>query len=158
MKLLDNIIEKPFMSLIENRPWGYYGLYADNVQSTTKLLYIKKGESLSLQYHFQRDQLYALLDDDFIIEYSSIEVPDEILNLPVEDWRIHGFDAFLKNHLVTTPGSEGDLFGFKRKVLHRAAYHGSRKYGRILDVAMGFNDENDIVRIRDQYGRENIKL
>jgi hypothetical protein len=153
MKLLSNIIEKPFMSLIEHRPWGHYGLYSDNEHCTTKILYIAKEESLSLQYHFRRDQLYVLLDDDFTIDYSSSEVPEELINLSIEDWRVKGFEKFLEDHMITTPGSEGDMFGFKRKILHRAAYHGNRRYGRILDVAFGENDELDIVRIKDKYGR-----
>jgi len=158
MKLLDNSIQEPFMTLIEQRPWGHYGLYADNVHCTTKILYIKKGESLSLQQHFLRSQLYVLLDDDFTIEYSDIEVPDSLINEPNEDWKIAGFNKFLEEHLITTSGSEGDLYGFKCKILHRATYHGNGKYGRILDVAMGTNDENDIYRIQDKYGRENVKL
>jgi hypothetical protein len=158
MKLLDNIVEKPFMSLIEHRPWGHYGLYADNVQCTAKILYIKKGESLSLQQHFLRDQEYILLDDGFTIEYSDIEVPDSLINEPNEDWKIICFKKFLEEHLVTTVGNEGDIFGFKRKIIHRASYNGDRKFGRALDLAMGTNDEKDIYRIKDQYGREDIKL
>jgi len=156
MKLLENIVEKPFITLIEHRPWGHYGLYADNTPSTTKILYIKQGESLSLQYHFKRDQLYVLLDDDFTIDFSSIEVPEKLINEENEDWKITQFEKFLEDTMVTTAGSAGDMFGFKRKVLHRAAYHGKRKYGRILDVAFGINDEDDIYRVQDKYGREDL--
>jgi len=157
MKLLENIVEKPFSTLIEHRPWGHYGLYSDNTPSTTKVLYIKQGESLSLQYHFKRDQLYVLLDDDFNIEYSKVEVPDKLINEEIEDWRVKGFEKFLKENFIKTPGSAGDMFGFKRKVLHRASYNGNRKYGRILDVAFGINDEEDIYRVSDKYGREDLK-
>jgi len=158
MKLLDNIIEKPFMSLIEHRPWGHYGLYADNVHCTTKILFIKKGESLSLQQHFLRDQEYLILDDGFIIEYSDTEVPDSLINETNEHWKIEGFKQFLKAHLITTVGNEGDIFGFRRKVIHRASYHGDKKYGRALDIAYGINRESDIYRIKDKYGRSDIKI
>lgn len=158
MKLLDNIVEKPFMSLIEHRPWGHYGLYADNVHCTTKILFIKKGESLSLQYHFKRDQEYVILSDGFTIEYSDIEVPDSLINEPNEDWKIICFNKFLEEHLITVPANEFDIFGFKRKIIHRATYNGDKRYGLCLDVAFGDNVESDIYRIKDQYGREDIKL
>ena len=67
MKLLENAIQEPFMTVVEHRPWGYYGLYADNIKCTTKILYIRRSGSLSLQYHFRRDQEYLILDNDFTI-------------------------------------------------------------------------------------------
>jgi hypothetical protein len=50
-------------------------------------------------------------------------------------------------------GKEGDMFGFSRFIIHRALYKGDREYGRILDLAFGVNDEGDIVRVTDKYGR-----
>jgi hypothetical protein len=70
MKLKQNSLTLPFRSTEVHRPWGYYGLYSDNERCTSKILYVKKGETLSLQYHFMRDQFYLLLDDDFVVEYS----------------------------------------------------------------------------------------
>ena len=153
MKLKSGISLPPFKLGTEQRPWGYYGLYSNNEICTTKILYIKKDEMLSLQYHFKRDQFYLMLDDDFTVDYSKQPVPGDLINEPNEDWRINNFNKFLEEHLVSMEAYEGDMFGFNRKVIHRTAYHGSKEYGRVLDVAFGINDEEDIVRLRDKYNR-----
>lgn len=154
MKLTETTITPPFKYKGETRPWGYYDLYSHNEPCTTKLLFIKPNELLSLQYHFLRDQFYLLLDNDFTIEYSTEPISEEILKIEDDKTRIAALHDFLTTHLVSVTGKEGDMFGFKRCVVHRAQYNGSREYGRILDVAFGFNDELDIIRISDKYGRE----
>ncbi len=154
MKIKENGIYAPFRSEIVERPWGSYGLYADNEPCTTKILYIRRGETLSLQYHFKRDQFYLLLDDGFVIDYSSKEVPLDLINEPNEDTRIKGFNKFLEENMIRENGQDGDRFGFMRRIIHRAGYVGEKPYGKILDVAFGNNDEEDIVRIEDKYGRD----
>jgi len=153
MKLYSDTQFLPFKYSTENRPWGYYGLYSDNENCTTKILYINKNESLSMQYHFCRSQFYLILDNDFIIDYSSEPVSDSIINETDEEKRFQELEEFLKNNLITTTASEMDMFGFRERVVHRAKYIGDRDYGRILDVAFGNNIESDIVRIKDSYGR-----
>lgn len=153
MKLDKTVKNNIFPIHDEVRPWGYYGLYSDNRMCTTKILYIRGGEMLSLQYHFKRDQEYILLDDSFVIEYSSVPIPDDVLNDPNEDRRIKAFNIFLNENIIRVSGNEGDIFGFSKKTIHRAIYNGTREYGRILDLAWGWNDEEDIVRIQDKYGR-----
>lgn len=153
MKLEKNSITLPFRSTEVHRPWGYYGLYSDNEPCTSKILYVKKNETISLQYHFKRDQFYLLLDDSFRIEYSTEKVDqDKIVGLD-DDARTEYFHEFLKNSMVVEESREGDMFGFESFVLHRAVYTGDREYGRILDIAFGENDEGDIVRVSDKYGR-----
>ena len=156
MRLTESSCVKPFTIETVQRPWGYFGLYSNNEPCTCKILYIKKGESLSLQYHFKRDQFYMSLDDGFIVEYSSIPVPFDILNEPNDDIRIRGFSLFLEKNLLTFPADEGAMFGFHRYVVHRATYTGTRAYGRVLDLAFGVNDESDIIRLKDNYGRSDI--
>ncbi len=156
MKLEDKHLGSPFRVFIEHRPWGFYGRYSDNELTTTKILYVKPNELLSMQYHFKRDQFYLILDDDFIVEYSSKPIPEEILNEPNEEKRFAEVETFLLDNLIVTPGFEGDKFGFERHVVHRVSYIGKREHGRVLDVAFGLNDETDIVRVRDSYGRESV--
>jgi len=153
MKLMNNVTVPPFRYENVVRPWGQYGLYADNEKCTTKILYIKPNELLSLQYHFKRDQFYLLLDDNFIIQYSSVPIDPTIANIEDDYTRITMFQNFLQEHLQYVEGKEGDMFGFHKFVVHRAMYTGNRQYGRILDIAFGDNDESDIVRISDKYGR-----
>lgn len=153
MKLFLGKQEEPFKYSTENRPWGYYGLYSDNEKCTTKILYINKNESLSMQYHFKRDQFYLILSEGFVIDYSSKPVPEEILNEKDEYKRFGDLELFLKDNIVTVKAEKGDMFGFHRFVIHRATYLGSDSQGLVLDVAFGENDEQDIVRIKDRYGR-----
>ena len=155
MKLTKDCGVSPFKNSIVERPWGHYGLYADNEVCTSKILYVKQNEMLSMQYHFKRDQYYLILDDGFIVDYSEIPVPEELLYDDDEERRIKGFENFLIANLITTAANEGDEFGFHRRVIHRVKYIGLQERGRILDMAFGENDENDIVRIKDKYGRNN---
>lgn len=152
MKLHEDIV-KPFRYSIVERPWGYYGVYSDNEPCTSKVLYIKSNELLSMQYHFKRDQFYLCLDSGFIIEYSKSRVPDSILEIKDDNLRSIKLEEFLEENLIQEVANEGDMFGFHRFVIHRAYYKGNRVYGRILDIAFGNNDENDIIRIKDKYGR-----
>lgn len=156
MKLERNQIVKPFSTIEVERPWGYYGLYADNVKSTTKILYIKKGEMLSLQYHFRRSQFYLLLSENFKIEYSSKQIPKNIIDDEDEDRKTKNFKTFLEENLVTVEGRKFEMFGFLKRIVHRATYNGDDEYGLILDAAFGENIESDIFRIEDKYGREDI--
>jgi len=157
MKIMTDSIIPPFKSLITERPWGHYGLYSDNEICTSKILYIKKNELLSMQYHFKRDQFYLILDDNFIIEYSDKQISPYILNEPNEDIRFAEVEKFLTESMISEKANEGDMFGFSRRVVHRAKYWGEREYGRVLDIAFGENDEEDVTRLDDKYGRISTK-
>ena len=158
MELQSNTSIEPFKSEIVTRPWGHYGLYSDNEKCTCKILFIKQDELLSLQYHFSRDQFYMALDDGFTVCYSNKPVPQEIVNDPDEPRRIKNLEKFLSDNIITKVIKEGEMFGFHRFVVHRAHYTGDREYGRVLDIAFGHNDEEDIVRIEDRYGRDTLFL
>jgi mannose-1-phosphate guanylyltransferase/mannose-1-phosphate guanylyltransferase/mannose-6-phosphate isomerase len=153
MKLTLEKNVQPFKYSNVERPWGYYGLYSDNEPCTSKILFIKSNELLSMQYHFERDQFYLCLDNNFIMEYSKEKVPESILEIKDDDIRSKKLEEFLEDNLISEAANEGDMFGFHRLVVHRAYYKGNREYGRILDVAFGNNNENDIIRIKDKYGR-----
>ena len=116
------------------RPWGYFRQLCLNTgPCTVKMMFVKTGERLSLQYHHKRDQLYFIIDPGFTI-----------LNSAHRDFEPIEFDD-------VEPGS---IFIAKRGCQHRAIYNGNRKYGRFLDVALGENDETDIVRVKDKYNRK----
>ena len=137
-----------FKNLIEHRPWGYFGLYANNEPCTVKILYIWSGEALSLQVHRHRSQFYYCLDDRFLISYSAEPAPEEIMG------NRDALQEFAHDNLIIVCGNEGDMFGFRKRVIHQADYAGKREYGRIFEIAFGENDEKDIIRIEDKYGRE----
>ena len=153
MRLTGTGIVEPFRFEEVKRPWGHYGQYSHNEVCTSKILFIKRDQMLSMQYHFRRDQFYLLLDNDFIIEYSNKPVPQNIIEIVDDDARSRALEYFLKDNLVSIIAHEGEMFGFHKLVVHRAVYIGTKPQGRILDIAFGDNDEEDIVRIKDKYGR-----
>ena len=129
------------------RPWGGFDQFALNTPCTPKILQVLPGESLSLQFHEQRDQHYVFIDDDFKVVYSDIAVPHTIcLNGAILDW-------FNSGHKIVNYPSAGDQYYFRRRVIHRAEYTGTKPLGLIFEVAYGHNDEEDIVRLSDKYGR-----
>jgi len=153
MRLVRNTEDTPFKTLEVSRPWGMYGLYSLNENCTTKILYVHNGGCLSMQYHFKRDQLYIILDDSFEIQYSTEPVPQYIQLIRDDDKRSLMMEKFLMENLKTEIVRENEALGFRRLFVHRARYLGPRPVGRILDVAFGKNDEEDIIRIKDDYGR-----
>ena len=157
MKLDINTKVKPFKSEVVERPWGIYKLYSSNEKCTTKILFVKKGETLSLQYHLMRSQLYEIIDGPFEIQYSTEPVPMSFVEMPDNEIKFQVLEDFLTRHLITEIANEGDLYGFQQRIIHRAKYLGEREYGRFLDLAWGKNSEDDVYRIRDEYSRENIK-
>jgi mannose-6-phosphate isomerase-like protein (cupin superfamily) len=114
----------PYFSM--GRPWGVYTNFCDNKLCTSKILLIDKGRGLSLQFHYKRDQLYILLDDGFKITDGNTIYENE---------------------------KAGSVFGFPRGHVHRAEYFGDKARGKILDLAFGENDEEDICRILDSFSR-----
>ena len=136
-----------FKNLVEHRPWGHFGLYASNEPCTVKILFVKQGEALSLQVHRHRAQLYYCIDGGFEIQYSVHQVPLETMD------SIDAVREYAKHDLIECLSNEGDMFGFRRRVIHRARYIGPRKIGRIFEIAYGHNDEEDIIRIEDDYDR-----
>ncbi len=149
MRITEEGIKGSFKNVIVDRPWGYFGLYSDNEVCTSKILYIRKGQCLSMQLHLKRSQFYLLLDDRFIVEYSNSPVPSNMIN----DINVNKIKGWLLTHNRVRHGKEGDMFGFEKRTVHRITYIGAKEYGRVLDLAFGENDEQDIIRLDDNYGR-----
>ena len=105
------------------RPWGSFTRFTENESSTVKILNISKGEKLSLQYHARRDEFWRIISGN----------PEIIIG---ED----KFDA-----------KEGEEFNVPAEIKHRI----SAPYNdvTILEIATGDFDEEDIVRVEDEYGR-----
>lgn len=107
----------------EDRPWGWFKQLAHNTECTVKVIRVEAGQSLSLQYHHDRDEMWMALDDGLIFEIDGVE----------------------------TASSEGQAFFVPRGTTHRVT--ADEHAGRFLEVAYGTFDETDIVRLDDRYGR-----
>jgi mannose-6-phosphate isomerase len=109
--------------LQDDRPWGNFRQFTLNQPSTVKILTVEAGQSLSLQSHVHRDELWIVLDEGL-----RVQVDEEI------------FDPKPRDEIVIMRGQK-----------HRLSSAGPA--GRVLEVAFGHFDENDIQRFDDVYGR-----
>ena len=59
-----------------NKPWGHELIWAQTDRYVGKILHVKKGESLSLQYHRVKDETVMLLSGRLLFEhYQEGEAP-----------------------------------------------------------------------------------
>jgi len=110
-----------------NRPWGGFIKFIDNKPCTVKILQIKKGESLSLQFHKLRREFWYLISGKakITIGKSLKEIKQVTL-------------------------MEGECIFIPKRYLHRAK---ALKSLKMLEISEGIFKENDVVRIEDEYGR-----
>lgn len=105
------------------RPWGSFLQCASNEEVTVSLMTVNAGQRLSLQSHQGRAELWIALDDGAIIQ-----VEDRVIE-----------------------ASAGDEIWIPAGARHRL---GSRdKTVRVLEVAFGEWQQDDIRRYEDDYGR-----
>ena len=110
--------------VLDERPWGTFQRVTLNEPSTVKVITVTAGASLSLQRHEHRDELWRVLDGELLVQ-----VGDE-----------------------QQEARDGDQFFIPRGVVHRLTGLGATG-GRLLEVALGHFDEDDIERLDDAYGR-----
>jgi mannose-1-phosphate guanylyltransferase/mannose-6-phosphate isomerase len=110
--------------ILVERPWGRFAQFVANEQVTVKTITVEPGHRLSLQRHRDRSEMWQLLDAP--------------LEITVDDrcWTAE------QDEVVWVP--QGSV--------HRMANHGDRP-GRILEIAFGHFDEDDIERLEDDYDR-----
>jgi len=116
-------IEKDF-----NRPWGGFIKFIDNKPCTVKILQIKKGESLSLQFHKLREEFWYLISGKIRVTIGK------------------SLKSLKKKTL-----KEGQFVSVPKKFLHRIEGLTSAK---ALEISTGKFKEGDEIRIEDKYGRK----
>jgi mannose-6-phosphate isomerase-like protein (cupin superfamily) len=105
------------------RPWGSFTRFTNNEPSTVKLLYVNKGEQLSLQYHNHRNEFWRVISGNpeiVVGEETKVAEPGSEFNIPANT-----------NHRIGAPTDD---------VV-------------ILEISTGEFDEEDIVRLEDKYNR-----
>jgi mannose-1-phosphate guanylyltransferase/mannose-1-phosphate guanylyltransferase/mannose-6-phosphate isomerase len=111
----------------DKRPWGGFEQFTLNEKSTVKILKINPGQKLSIQKHKNRSEFWVILDNP-----AKITV---------------GKKTFRAN--------KGDEIFIKKGQIHTVETYS--KVVRILEIAFGNFNENDIIRLKDKYGRVNGK-
>ena len=109
------------------KPWGHELVWAEAEQYVGKVLFVKAGESLSLQFHREKDESWLVHDGRVKIELGSAG------------------DAMLNEEVV----SPGACFRFRPGTVHRVT---AIEDTTILEVSTPQID--DVVRLQDAYGRE----
>ena len=107
------------------RPWGDFRSFCTNENVTVKVITVNPGQRLSLQTHAKRAELWTVLDD----------APMEV-TVGDRTWQA------VKDEMVWVP----------QGAVHRMANPGT-SVARILEVGYGHFDENDIIRLEDDYAR-----
>jgi mannose-1-phosphate guanylyltransferase/mannose-6-phosphate isomerase len=108
----------------EERPWGAFEQFVSNEQVTVKIITVEPGHRLSLQKHDQRGEMWQVLD-----------VPIDV-TLDERTWTAR----------------PGETIWVPRGSVHRMGNSGDQP-GRMLEVAFGHFDEDDIHRLEDDYAR-----
>ena len=109
------------------KPWGYELIWAHADAYVGKVLFVKAGESLSLQFHREKDESWLVQAGRAKLELGSAG------------------DALLEEGVVTA----GACFHFSPRTVHRLT---AIEDTTIIEVSTTQLD--DIVRLEDRYGRE----
>ena len=109
------------------KPWGYEIWWARTDRYVGKLLHVKKGQSLSLQYHNVKDETIRILKGKLLFETKPKDAPGEMRRLEM---------------------NPGDSFHIAPLTLHRMT---GLEDTDVLEVSTPELD--DVVRLEDRYGR-----
>jgi mannose-1-phosphate guanylyltransferase/mannose-6-phosphate isomerase len=115
--------EKPPIAFVE-RPWGSFKQFAHNSECTVSLMTVQPGQRLSLQSHTGRAELWIVLDDGAVVQVGEQE-------------GVH---------------RAGDEIWIPANTKHRLSCKGQKSV-RVLEVAFGNWQQDDITRYADDYKR-----
>jgi mannose-6-phosphate isomerase len=110
-----------------DKPWGYELIWAETEQYVGKVLFVRAGESLSLQFHREKDESWLVQEGRARLELGSAG------------------DPVLKEEIV----GAGATFRFRAGTVHRVT---ALEDTTIIEVSTP--DLDDVVRLEDRYGRE----
>ena len=107
------------------KPWGWELVFAETEAYVGKLLFVRAGEALSLQYHAVKDESWLVREGRAILELGA--VGEELEPVEIEP---------------------GDAFRFRPGTVHRVT---ALEDTLVLEVSTPEHD--DVVRLEDRYGR-----
>ena len=111
----------------EYRPWGSFENLLDEEYCKVKRIIVKPGQRLSYQYHYKRDECWVIVQGAATVTL---------------DDKIHTF-------------IEGDVVQIEYGTKHRVENKSEQDLIFIETQTGTYFGEDDIVRIEDDYGREN---
>jgi mannose-6-phosphate isomerase-like protein (cupin superfamily) len=111
-----------------DKPWGHELIWALTDDYCGKILCVREGESLSLQYHVEKDESWFVLEGRAEVQLGDV-----------------GGD------LTRGEITAGQAFRFRPGTVHRVT---ALEDTRILEVSTPHLE--DVVRLEDRYGRASI--
>jgi mannose-6-phosphate isomerase len=108
------------------KPWGWELVWAETDDYVGKLLFVRAGESLSLQYHELKDESWLVQQGRARLEFGSVGGDLETLEIAPDD-----------------------TFRFRPGTVHRVT-----ALEDTLVVEVSTPQLDDVVRLEDRYGRE----
>jgi mannose-6-phosphate isomerase len=108
------------------KPWGWELVWAETDDYAGKLLFVRAGESLSLQYHELKDESWLVQKGRARLELGEVGA-----------------------ELETVEIAPGDAFRFRPRTVHRVT-----AVEDTLVIEVSTNHLADVVRLEDRYGRE----
>jgi mannose-6-phosphate isomerase len=114
---------------IVKKPWGEERIFAHTPKYAGKILIVRKGHRLSLQYHNKKDEMLYLEEGLLKLEIGRNE------------------KKLLKKTIIS-----GESFKVSPKMLHRIE---AIENCRLIEVSTPELD--DVVRVADDYGRAKVK-
>ena len=109
-----------------DKPWGWELVWAETDSYAGKLLFVRAGESLSLQYHERKDESWLVREGRATLELGEVD-----------------------GELEATEIAPGDTFRFRPGTVHRLS---ALEDTLVVEVSTAQLD--DVVRLEDRYGRE----
>ena len=108
------------------KPWGWELVWAETDAYVGKLLFVRAGESLSLQYHELKDESWLVQEGRARLELGDVGGELEAIEI-----------------------APGDAFHFRPRTVHRVA-----ALEDTLVIEVSTTQLDDVVRLEDRYGRE----
>ena len=108
------------------KPWGWELVWAEADDYVGKLLFVRAGESLSLQYHELKDESWLVQEGRARLELGEVGGDVEVVEIV-----------------------PGDAFRYRPGTVHRVT-----AIEDLLVVEVSTPQLDDVVRLEDRYGRE----
>jgi mannose-1-phosphate guanylyltransferase len=107
-----------------DKPWGYYEILYNSKSYKVKKIVIDSGKSFSEQYHKYRSEDWVIVEGSGLVSIGSSVIDCKI----------------------------GDRYHIEPYQVHRATAKNESLI--FVEVQRGICDENDIIRLKDDYGRK----
>ncbi len=108
------------------KPWGWELVWAEAADYVGKLLFVRTGESLSLQYHELKDESWLVQEGRARLELGDVGGELEVIEI-----------------------APGDAFHFRPRTVHRVT-----ALEDTLVIEVSTTQLDDVIRLEDRYGRE----